>query len=68
MLQFSKVIRSRNEWKRKAGQRANDIRENRKVKKRYQEKITELKAQLSILEQAIEDKKNANTPHNHACY
>jgi hypothetical protein len=57
MLQLSKIIRSRDDWKRKAVQRANEIRELRKTKKRYQEKIAELKVQIKTMEQAAEDEK-----------
>ena len=61
MLQYSKVIQSRDEWKRKAIQRADENRESRKIKKRYQEKIAELKLQLTVLEPTIKDKKNTRT-------
>ncbi len=58
MLQRSKVIQSRDEWKCKAVQRATENREQRKNIKRYQEKIVELKSQLKTLEQAKDtDKK-----------
>ncbi len=58
MLQRSKVIQSRDEWKGKAVQRATEIREQRKNVKRYQEKIAELKTQFKELEQAYStDKK-----------
>jgi len=60
MLQHSKVIRSRDEWREKAIQRANDLRESRKTKKRQRERIAELKAQISTLEEAGKDKKNTN--------
>lgn len=65
MLQRSKVRRSRDEWKRKAVQRADEIRERKKTEKRYQEKIAQLKAQISALEQAAEDKKNTHAPRCH---
>ena len=45
MLQRSKLISSRDEWKRKAVQRADEIRELKKTRKRLAEKIAELKAQ-----------------------
>ena len=61
MLQMSKLLRSREEWKNKAVRRAEENREFRKSKKRYQERIGVLKAQLAALEQVIQDKKNNNT-------
>ncbi len=60
MLQRSKVIRSRDEWRKKAIQRANELRESRKTKKHQRERIAELKAQISTLEEANEGKKNTN--------
>ena len=43
MLQMSKLIRSRDDWKRKAVMRASKLnREFRKTTKRYQERIAEL--------------------------
>ena len=57
MLQHSKIVRSRDEWKRKAVLRADENRENRKAQKRYQQKITQLKAEIRALEQAAELKK-----------
>ena len=59
MLQKSKIIQSRNEWRLKAVQRANENREHRKCKKRYQEKLDELKARLKVLEQTGMGKKNS---------
>jgi len=57
MLQQSKLIRSRNEWKDKAVQRANEIRELKKARKRLKEKIAELKALNSAIGPST-DKKN----------
>ena len=51
MLQMSKIIHSRDEWKRKAVQRANTIRENRKQKKYAQETLVQLKKMIQVLEQ-----------------
>ena len=62
MLQRSKIIRSRDEWKRKAVQRADEIREHRKTQKRYQRKIAQLKADISAWEQATEEKKTSSQP------
>ena len=57
MLQYSKIVCSRDEWKRKAVQRADENRENRKTQKRYRQKIMQLKAEIRALEQATELKK-----------
>lgn len=57
MLQYSKVVKSRDEWKNKAVQRADDIRENRKAKKRYLETIAKLKEKILLMEQASGGKK-----------
>ncbi len=59
MLQMSKMTQSRDEWKRKAVQRANTIRENRKQKKYVQEKIAQLKKKIQVLKYADEGKKNS---------
>jgi DNA-binding transcriptional regulator YhcF (GntR family) len=60
MLQQSKLIRSRDEWKTKAVQRATEIRERRKAEKRSKEKIAELCKQIGELSLALEDaKKNS---------
>lgn len=59
MLQISKVIQSRDEWKRKAVQRANIIRDNRKQKKHTHKKIAQLKKKIQDLEQADQSKKNS---------
>jgi len=55
MLQQSKLIRSRDEWKTKAVQRATEIREHRKAEKRSKEKIAELCKQIGELSLALED-------------
>lgn len=57
MLQRSKLIQSRDEWKNKAVQRSYEIREHRKSRKRYLEQIAKLKAQVHEMSQAEEDKK-----------
>jgi len=62
MLQYSKVINSRDEWKCKAVQRADEIRELKKTRKRLKEKIAELKVQNQGAKQTPEheyDKKNS---------
>jgi hypothetical protein len=57
MLQYFKVVKSRDEWKNKAVQRADDIREHRKAKKRYLETIVKLKEQIILMEQVSGGKK-----------
>jgi len=60
MPQQSKIIRSRDEWKTKAVQRATEIRERRKTEKRSKEKIAELCKQIGELRLSLEDaKKNS---------
>lgn len=54
---MSKIIRSRDDWKRKATERASEIRELRKTKKRYQIQIAELKAQINAIEPLHNEKK-----------
>ncbi len=62
MLQLSKVVQSRDEWKSKANLRANENREHRKTEKRHQEKIAELKNKLMFLNKIISLKKRLTTP------
>jgi hypothetical protein len=57
MLQRSKIIRSRDEWKLKAVQRAEEIREHRKTHQRYRQKIAQLQAEIRALEQTAAVKK-----------
>jgi uncharacterized coiled-coil DUF342 family protein len=62
MYQLSKLIRSRDDWRKKAVQRADEIREHRKTIKRHQEQIAEAKRQLDLLQQGIEvNKKNTRS-------
>lgn len=49
MLQYSKVLRGRDEWKAKAIARGNVNRENRKAILHYRHKIAALKAQNKAL-------------------
>ena len=57
MLQHSKILRSRDEWREKAIERADEIREYRKSEKRHQKAIGELKQTVKSLQQELEDKK-----------
>jgi len=59
MLQTSKILHSRDEWKNKAIERSAEIREYRKNKKRHLEKIAELKLYNREMEQLIDAKKNS---------
>ena len=52
MLQRSKIIRSRDEWKLKAVRRAEELREQRKTLLRYRQKVARLKAEITALETA----------------
>ena len=57
MLQQSKILRSRDEWREKAIERADEIREYRKSENRHQKTIGELKHTVKDLQQELEDKK-----------
>ena len=62
MLQHSKILRSRDEWKLKAVQRAEEIREHRKAQRRYRQKIAQLQSEIRALEQTAEVKKTPWDP------
>jgi len=60
MLQRSKLINSRDDWRNKAIQRANELREHRKADKRLRTQIIRLKHELKELQQAADTyKKNS---------
>jgi hypothetical protein len=60
MLQLSKLIKSRDEWRVKAIQRATENREYRKADKRHRQTIAALHKQNAELSQSREDfKKNS---------
>ena len=60
MLQRSKIIDSRNEWKRKTIQSNYELREFRRTQKRHLKKIETLKQDVRLLNQVIkESKKNS---------
>jgi uncharacterized coiled-coil DUF342 family protein len=61
MLQMSKLIESRNEWRNKATKRAEENREHRKANRRHQQTIGELKSQVKELAQKIEEYKKSNS-------
>jgi uncharacterized protein YlxW (UPF0749 family) len=62
MLQHSKILRSRDAWKRKAVKRAEQLREQRKTQRRHQQKIAQLQAHISALEQRVPEKKTRPHP------
>jgi len=65
MPQLSKLIKSREDWKRKSIQRATENREYRKQTKRHRKKIAELKAQIRDLKSiSIEKKECYPRPNN----
>jgi hypothetical protein len=57
MLQYSKIVVSRNEWRKKAILRATELRDANKAKKRHQKKITKLKQRNRELERLANKKK-----------
>jgi uncharacterized protein YlxW (UPF0749 family) len=57
VLQQSKILSSRDEWREKAIERADEIREYRKSENRHQKSIGELKQSVKNLQQELEDKK-----------
>ena len=61
MLQISKLCQSRNDWRKKAVERADEIRENRKTISRHKQTILELKHEIKGLKKSLnrEDKKKA---------
>lgn len=67
MLQHSKIVRSRDDWKRKAVERAENVREHKKTEKRHRQQIAQMKAQISTLEQAIREKKRTQSPGSQEC-
>jgi hypothetical protein len=58
MLQHSKIVKSRKEWKDKAAMRGDENRQHRKAKKLDLETIAKLKTKIRQLKQAVEAKKN----------
>ncbi len=53
MLQYSKLLRGREEWKAKAIARGYENREQRKTINRYQQRMAELKRQNKVLEKQL---------------
>ena len=54
MLQLSKILKSRDEWRDKAKQRGKEIWEMRKVHKYYQERVANLIEENRALKEKIE--------------
>ena len=60
MLQHSKIIRSRDNWKKKSSERATEVRELKKTKKRLKKQIAKLKeANKAMIRMPEQDKKNS---------
>ena len=59
MLQNSKILKSRNEWKEKAINRALENREHRKTNNRHKQTISQLKKEIIELKQKVKLKKNS---------
>jgi hypothetical protein len=59
MLQLSKILHGRDEWKKKAIERGDEIREFKKNQKRHLEKIAQLKLHNREMKKTIEVKKNS---------
>jgi len=53
MLQTSKLYQARNDWREKAIERADEIREYRKTTKGHKETISELKEEIKRLKQGL---------------
>ena len=68
MLQYSKLLQSRDEWRDKAVQRANEIRERRKSEIRNKETISDLKEKNVGLNKIIEDQKKTTEFISSTCY
>jgi len=56
MLQSSKIYQSRNDWRVKAVERADKIREYRKTTERHKQTILELKQELRKLKEELDKK------------
>ena len=55
MLQLSKILKSRDDWRDKAKQRAKEIWEMRKVHKYYQERVANLIEENQALKKEIDE-------------
>jgi hemerythrin superfamily protein len=61
VLQHSKILRSRDEWREKATKRADVGREYRKSENRHRNVIRELKQTIETLREELDDKKKERT-------
>ena len=59
MTPLARVKKSRDSWKDKATERAEQIREFRKTSQRHRSRIVELQAQVKQLEQKLASKKKS---------
>ena len=59
MLQKSKILKSRNEWREKATIRAIENKEHRKTHNRHKKTILQLRQEIKELKQTISLKKNS---------
>ena len=59
MHKVTRLRRSRDRWKKKASERAEQLREYRKAKTRERQRIAGLQAQVVALEQQLEQEKKA---------
>ena len=63
MTKLARLRRSRDSWRRKARVRAEQLREDRKTKARYQKRLDTLRARLQTLEASCgAEKKHPLTP------
>lgn len=61
MLQLSKIIQSRNEWREKAKEKGKELWEMRKVHKYYKQRVANLVEDNRILKEKVEAS-SINTP------
>jgi predicted nuclease with TOPRIM domain len=64
MNKISRMRRSRDRWKSKATDRAEQLREFRKTKARQQRKIEHLQARVNALEEQRSQEKKAHFPRD----
>ncbi len=60
MLRETRILNSRNAWKDKARIRADQIREDRKLKTRLYNKVSEKDARIAELEEKISELEKKN--------
>ena len=59
MNKLSRLRRSRDSWKRKASERAEQLRDFRKTKARYQKRLEGLQTRIATLEHQLWQEKKA---------